>query len=137
MPDHEALRHIVEAMTAMPGVTEVSARADTGSVLIRHIGSADDLLAGVADAGLIELVEPGEVPPFDPISAVSDGLSRADSAFKAATRAKIDLKSVAFTGLLVAALVQIARGKFAGPSLTLLSQAATIAMLNQSRRPPS
>jgi hypothetical protein len=134
LPVHSALTHLAERLAAVPGVETVEIRPTTGSLVLRHAGAIAALLPALVAAGLVV----GPRPPTEPIDPIADavtGLGAADRTVGRMTGGRADLWSVAFAGLVGAGLVQLARGRVAGPALTLFSQAATLAMMRPFRMP--
>ena len=130
--DHAELEQLAESIAAMPGVRRVDIRADTGSILIRHIGAFETVSEGFEAIGLALL--PAVVEDMiDPIGDTGRELGELNAAFDKLTGGKIDFWSAAFLGVLGIGLWQLGRGRVAGPALTVLGQAATIAMARPFR----
>lgn len=134
VPDDAALAQLAEAINSFASVEAVTIRPTTGSLIILFAGAPESLLETITAAGLLRVDPPEPVVPYDPVAAVASGLSAADLGFGKMTGGRADLAGLAFTGLLAAAIVQIARGRIAGPAITLLGQAATVAMMRSAGR---
>jgi len=126
------LERLADAIAAIPGVRRVDIRTDTGSILIRHAGVFDPILESLVTAGL-DVLPRGADETIDPIGDVVRELGSVGRSFDAATDGKMDFWSVAFLGLVGLGLWQLANGRVAGPALTVLGQAATIAMARPYR----
>jgi hypothetical protein len=70
----------------------------------------------------------------DIIQAGMAGIARLDGAVKGATGGQVDLWGLAFAGLVAGGVVQLSRGRVAGPALALFGQAATLAMARPLKR---
>ena len=123
----DELERLADGIAAMPGVRRVDIRAETGSILIRHTGVFDEIADGFEAVGLVLL--PAVVDEaIDPIGDMSRELGDVGAAFDKLTGGRADMWGVAFLGLVGIGLWQLANGRVAGPALTVLGQAATIAM---------
>lgn len=126
LPDRAALGACAEAMAAVEGVENIEIRLSTASLLIRHEGDFEPIAARLASAGLLLILPELPEPPFDPVRETVQQLESADATLMGATSGSMDLRKAIFMGLVAAGLVQIARGRIAGPALTLFSQAAAL-----------
>ena len=132
IPDLPALELIVHQIGSMDGVERVAANADTGSLTIHHAGDFEPIAKAIADEGLMHIRDADDDNPMDPVAAVASGLAGANAAVGRMTLGRADLIGLAFIGLVGGGIVQMARGRIAGPALTLFGQAATLAMLRPS-----
>ncbi|MGQ7792221.1 hypothetical protein ACUN0C_07420 [Faunimonas sp. B44] len=122
-----ALARFADAVSGIETVEAVEIRPSTCSLLIRHGGCFEAIVRALADRDLLLLSEPGPAAPLDPIAETLAGLDRAEATVMRLTGGRGDLWSLAFAGLVAGGFVQLARGRVAGPALTLFGQAATIA----------
>ncbi len=128
LPDEAALQGLVEWLGGLRGVQTVEIRPTTGSLIILHDGEFAPIAKAIADAGTFTFLPPEEAAPIDPIGDTMHRLSAADAAIGRLSGGRTDLLSVVFAGLVIAGIAQMARGRVAGPALTLFGQAATLAM---------
>lgn len=96
--DVSFFHHIVQALSKLPSIAELSAIPLTGSIIIRHSGSAQAITAAATEQGLFEI---GEEPKKAPAPS-----SR--------RRHHAGLRGTAATGLSGLALFQVARGRLTG-----------------------
>lgn len=128
LPDRERLTELADAASGIAGLTSIEIRLVTGSIILKHEGAFEPIQAALAaEAGLIVLPKPPAMP-FDPVIAAASQLSALDSGMRKVTGEGVDLRKTLFMGLIAAGLVQVARGRIAGPALTLFGQAVTVAM---------
>lgn len=121
--DPEALVTLADRMMALPGVDSVEPRPLTGSLIVHHTGSGEELLRAAQDAGL---GVPAPAPAPVPVGlALSFAGLVADQRLKEATGGRLDLGGAMFVLLACLAVVQAARGHLVGPALTLALQAAS------------
>lgn len=137
LPPRDRLEALATALTGTKGVLEVEIRPLSGSLIIRHAGDYDAILAALSKAGLaVETAEQAPAPagPIDPIQETLNRLSTADAVLQRWSGGRADIWSAGFSFLVTAGLVQLARGRVAGPALTLFGQAATLVMARPLRR---
>ncbi len=134
-PEIGALERMADAIADMPGVRRVDIRTDTGSILIRHSGGFDTIGEKLEAVGLSLLPAIVVDEMVDPIGDVGHELGEVNAAFDRLTGGRVDFWSAAFLGLVGVGLWQLSRGRVAGPALTVLGQAATIAMARPFRMP--
>lgn len=120
---------VAEKARNMPSVRRVQTNPATGSILVTHdAGDSLPTLVGEAfQAGLQEFidVEMPEAKPFLPIATqLVERAFHMDKGIKNASRGAIDGQSAVVGGLLVAAVIQIARGQWLGPAVPLIWYAA-------------
>lgn len=115
----ERLRKGLERQPGIRGVT-VNPTTGTGLVLhdvaietLRDLGRDNQLFELAAD--LLEKTTVGR--------SLAEGIDRANEKLARATAGKVDLPSLAFFGLVGAAITQVARGEVLAPASTLLSDA--------------
>ena len=132
-PGRDALDRLAEALAAVAGIEAVEIRPHTGSLIIRHGQDFDPASEAVLAAGLRIVPSPESGPPLDPIQETIRQLARAEETLSRLTGGRADLWNIAFVALLAGGVAQLARGRIAGPAVTLFSQAATIAMARPLR----
>ncbi|MFG1465826.1 hypothetical protein V5F77_23365 [Xanthobacter sp. DSM 24535] len=131
---HERLVSLADRL-AGAGIEKVEIRPDTGSIILTHSEPWATLSKAVEGTGLKVAAPPPRPPQQDPITETGDRIAKADFLMALFSNGKIDLQNAAFLALLLGGLVQLARGRVAGPALTVFGQALTIAVL-KDRRPP-
>jgi hypothetical protein len=108
---------------AVDGVQRVEANPLTGGLLIMHDGSLEPILAHASARSLfyVDPTEPAGPPPAERLRRQLGELSRD---LRQASDGAADLASLVFLVLLVAAIVQLLRGRMLAPAVTLLWYAA-------------
>ena len=134
LPDVAALTDTARAIASVPGVEQVEFRPETASLLLRHRGRFEPLAAALEEAGLLVLAPAEPVAPIDPVGETFERLERAEDLVGRLTGGRADLWSIAYLGLVAGGLVQLARGRVAGPAVTLFGQAASLALSRSVRR---
>jgi hypothetical protein len=128
IPPREALITIADAVSAQPEVESVDIRVFTGSIIIRHGGSFDPLAIALKEAVGLMVLPSRMFTPTDPVMDAMQRLSAVDAGLGRLSGERVDMRQLAFVGLVAAGLIQIARGQIVGPAFTLFGQAATLAM---------
>lgn len=121
----EALAH---RLAAVPGVDRVLGRPASGSVILETHAPAAEVLADMEHRGLIRRERPPQRPPVR--QSVQLGLAKADMGIRKGTDAALDLRTAIALVLLVGAVLQLVRGRVAGPATTLALGA--LSLLNAS-----
>ncbi|MFG1359603.1 hypothetical protein [Xanthobacter pseudotagetidis] len=130
---HARLVALADALAAA-GIAKVEIRPKTGSIVLVHDTAWEDLADTLKGAGL-KVADPAPPEPDPaPIEDAATRLAKADLLMALLTKGRLDLQNAAFLGLTLVGLVQLARGRLAGPALTLFGQAITLAVL-KDRRP--
>lgn len=124
----EDLRAIAERIAAVPGVVRVISRPTTGSLIVETHVAADKVLDRIEADGIARITRPAAPPPISQIAQF--GMLRADMAVKASTDDVLDLNSAVALLLTMGAIIQLSRGRIAGPATTLL--AAALSMMDRS-----
>lgn len=125
----EALAALVDRIAALPGARRVAARPNTLSVIIESDPALGPIGPKLAALGVLKL-RPEPTPP--PVAQAAQlGLMRLDAELGRRTDGAFDLHSALATLLIFGALVQVARGRVAGPATTLAMSA--FSLLERSR----
>ncbi|MCR6630550.1 MAG: hypothetical protein NVV74_11135 [Magnetospirillum sp.] len=133
--DPTALLSLRQRLSTLPGVQEVRANPRTGSLLLRGDAVMPQSLTSTANGLGFPLDDLPEVRPL--VDHFLDGFDAADVGLRRATGGQLDIASVAMLALLGTAVVQIVRGRFAAPAITILWYAAsTVLMARSVRRAP-
>lgn len=134
LPDRDTLQSLASQLVAVEGTDEIEIRPQSGSLIIRHQGTLEDVAGAYRHAGL-QIDLPAEPPASgDPIQGTLQRIVDADAAVQRLTGGRTDLWGVSFSLLVATGLLQLARGRVAGPALTLFGQAATLAMARPLKR---
>jgi hypothetical protein len=122
--DAGEMEKLVEQIAGIPGIDRVIARPGTGSVILFFSRPAEDLVEALS-AGLGIKVRPQRKPP--PVGqALQFGLMKLDADVQRTTDRSLDLRALLALLLLFAAVVQLARGRIAGPATTLAMTAFSL-----------
>lgn len=133
--DVASISAAADAISALAGVETVETRTGSGSLIIHHTGAlGDDALASAGIVCATRGAPPRATRDLDPIRETRAAIAQANAALLRASGGSIDLWGLAFGGLVVGGVVQAARGRIAGPALTLFGQAATLAMAKPLRQ---
>lgn len=130
-PGAEVMAELADRLIALPGIARVIVRPNTGSVIVTATDSADAVLDQIAALDGVRVTEAPKPPPLDRTMQV--GLLKLDADIKARTDETLDLRAVLVLFLLVAALVQLARGRVAGPATTLAMAAFSLLDFGRGR----
>jgi hypothetical protein len=129
--------HVSEQLGQCPGVTAVTTSVVTGSVLVVHEAADADVL--IAYARTFDLFELPEQPSVSittgraPADIVNNGLRQIDDWVRAETGQGTDLRSLALTGLIAAAVWQMLRGQLLPAAGTLIWYALSVASEGRQR----
>jgi hypothetical protein len=130
--DSEYFAKLREHLAQCPGVTWVTTSALTGSVLVAHEAADPDVLVAYARTfELFELLESSDGfagQPRSPAAMINGGARRLDEWIRTQTTGGTDLRSLALTGLIGAALWQLLRGQALPAATTLVWYALTVAV---------
>lgn len=119
--DPEGIEHLANDLAAVAGVKRAVIRPNTGSVIIEAAVPIDSVIAAIEDQGIARIQEPSAPPPVGQMMQM--GVLRADMEVRQQTGGAFDLRSAMATLLIMAALLQLTRGRLAGPATTLLMSA--------------
>jgi hypothetical protein len=135
LPDRDMLASLAERLAAARGAEEIEIRPQSGSIIVRYQGDYEDLVASLRHAGLqIEAPPARTEAPKDPIEASVRKIAAADTAIRRWTGGRTDVWGLSYALLVLTGLIQLGRGKVAGPALTVFGQAATLAMARPLKR---
>jgi len=127
--EREALAALADRLAALPGVARALVRPSTGSVIIESLEPVEQVLERAIEAGIARIREPAPRPPVGLV--VQTGLARADLGVKNRTHGALDLETSVALVLLAGAIIQLSRGRIAGPAATLAMNALTLLELNK------
>lgn len=128
--------HLERELRDVEGVEEVFTNPITGSVLLLHRSTPEELGEAARALGLFELQEPGAEPVLsDRLAELVGGrYSVADRWFIGTSHGRVDLQSVVFLGLASAAVFQMVRGRALPAGVSLLNYALKLLPEAQGRR---
>lgn len=120
--DAAALAEIERSFNDCPEVRATQSNPLTGSVLVLHRGDAEAVERYAAErVGLV--LDVGALGPEHGLRVARDRIRGLDLRLKESSGGRVGLRSLAFTGLVVAGAVQFYRGMPLPAGLTLLTQA--------------
>jgi hypothetical protein len=111
-------------------VVHVTARPNTGSVILAIDRDPAAILEAVVVDGAARIVAPDKAPPVGQVLTV--GLMQADLSIRKRSDDALDLRTALALLLIGAAILQAARGRIAGPASTLAM--AAFSLLETPRR---
>ena len=119
--DPQGIEHLANTLASLAGVKRAVIRPNTGSVIIETAVPITGVIAAIQDQGIARIQQPPTPPPVGQMMQM--GVLQADMAVRRQTGDAFDLRSAMATLLILAALVQLTRGRLAGPTTTLLMSA--------------
>ena len=121
--DTVALDVLRTALEDTSGVRAVSVNVLTGSLLVEHEASIEDVLADVARRGCVRLGREYREPY---LKQIQRALEESDARLRALTEGRIDMEMLTFLAFLAGGLYQVARGQGLPAGITLLRYALQI-----------
>ncbi|MHC0053061.1 hypothetical protein [Actibacterium sp. D379-3] len=122
--DRDALVALADRLAGVPDVHRALVRPSTGSIILETIGPVEAVLAALAERGIARIVQPPKRPPVQQV--IQLGMLRADMGVKARTGEALDLRTGIALALLGGAILQLSRGRIAGPATTLAVSALSL-----------
>lgn len=116
----EALEAVCAAARKLAGVHEADGRPLTGSVIITHDGSAEDLARAARKARAFEVREMPQPPAIAPGAEVLAWKDWADQSLRETLGPGIDVRTIAAAAFLAMAVRQLAAGSIMPPAATAL-----------------
>lgn len=130
--DSDYFQEVSARIESLDGVTEVSCNATTGSLLLLHPELPFvDLEPRLNDLSLFEMVTEPEITAT-PLEKVSNGFSWLNQAISETSSGDLDLRSLAFLGLIALSIQQIMRGNIMGPAIPMLFNAMSLVQQTDS-----
>lgn len=122
--ERAALVELAERMASVAGVARVLARPATGSLIVETDRPAAEVLDAMDAARLIRPVPVLHRPPVR--QSVQLGLARVDSGLRHGTDSALDFRTTLGLVMMAGAIVQILRGRIAGPATTMALAALSL-----------
>ena len=122
--DRAALPGLLDRLAAVDGVEAVVARPNTGSVILTIRDSAEAIENRIATLGIARIGAPPAPPPVSQV--MQFGMLRLDSDIRRHSDGALDLRSALAVLLSVGAVMQLTRGRVAGPATTLAMTAFSL-----------
>lgn len=131
--EREGIERLANALASFEGVQRAFVRPNTGSVILETALPVETVLAQAAAEGVVRIKPPLKPPPVG--QALQMGLLKADMSVRKESDSAFDLRSLMALLLIAMAIVQLSRGRIAGPATTLLMSA--LSLLDLSKLPPT
>jgi hypothetical protein len=113
-------------LESLPGVEQVTVNNSTASIVLYHeLPDNDALLEQLGNTGLFAFSTAAE-PEAAAFESLRSGLSGIESALRHGTAGGVDLRTLAFLGMMGLTLHQIVRGQVLGPALPMLWNAFSL-----------
>jgi len=122
--DRAALPGLLDRIAAVDGVAAVVARPNTGSLILTLRDSAEAVEGRLATLGIARIGPPPAPPPVGQV--VQFGMLRLDSDIRRHSEGALDLRSMVALLLSAGAVIQLSRGRVAGPATTLAMTAFSL-----------
>ena len=126
---------VEQRLARLPGVASVGVNHRTGSVLVHHTTSVDELLAAAEGEELFRVVEALGQASVSVPDALTDHLRTFDQRLRSLTGGDLDLRTLSLCTLLGLGVVETVRGNIASPATTLFWYAASLLMLSPGGNP--
>ena len=122
-PYFEAVRRELDLI---PGVEEVRVNPATGTILLLHAEqSVGRLQHRLRQLDLFEIID-GPEPATPVLAPLTQGIAMIDQTLLDSSGGRVDLRAVAYIGLMAVTVHQIRRGQLLGPALPLIGQAFSL-----------
>lgn len=135
--DHAYFEETCVCLEALPGIDQVLTNSNTGSIVILHeLQDNDELQARIHKTGLFALTADTK-PQAPAIEPLRSGLSDIGYLLREGSSGSVDLRTLAFLGMMGLTLHQIMRGQVLGPALPMLWNAfSLIGRVNNAQPEP-
>jgi hypothetical protein len=107
---------VKDAISAVEGVDGVQVTPQTGSVLVFHHTDADTITQAGVSKDLFEVSEAPKVRTTLLHDSIAVQISEIDNRIREFSQGGVDLRGLAFIGLVGTGIYQIARGNFTAPA---------------------
>lgn len=115
--DPAALPALLDRIARIDGVRHVAARPNTGSLILTIAEPPEAIEGRIAQLGIAKIGAPPAPPPVGQVMQM--GMLKLDADIRRQSDGAIDLKSGLALLLAAGAVMQLARGRVAGPATTL------------------
>jgi hypothetical protein len=126
--DDVDIKRLADELASVAGVTRAVVRPNTASVILETGIPLDEVLTGIEERGIARVRDANRPPPIK--QTLQFGILQADMAVKRRSQDAFDLRGAIATLLIVMAVVQMTRGRIAGPATTLLMSALSMLDFN-------
>ena len=117
---------IRDALSAVSGISELQINSTTGCVILQHPEQAwSELEPQLEQLGLFEITAAPEASK-PALQTLLSGLDRVDQAVTAVSDGRVDLRTLAWLGLMAITISQAVRGELRGPAIPLLFNAMSL-----------
>ena len=124
--DYQYFEAVRRELDLLAGVDEVCINPATGTILLVHPEQPfAQLLSRLQRLELFEITEDPE-PHESVLAPVTSGLAMIDKALFDSSEGRVDLRALAYIGLMGLTLMQLRRGQLLGPALPFLWQAFSL-----------
>jgi hypothetical protein len=121
--DIQALSAVQTALEDTQGVQNVQINAATGSILVEHDASIDDLLLDLEARDVLEL---DNSEPEHYLAGLHRALAESDRRLKTASKGRVDLETISFFGFVGAGIYQCFNNHGLPAGVTLLRYAVEL-----------
>lgn len=122
--ERATLAALIDRIAAVEGVAGVVARPNTGSLILTLSDSAEAVEGRLESLGIAHVGPPPAPPPVGQV--VQFGMLKLDGDIRRHSEGALDLKSTIALALSAGAVLQLARGRVAGPATTLAMAAFSL-----------
>lgn len=122
--DDVDMKRLANDLASVAGVKRAVVRPNTASVILDTGIPLDEVLKDIQERGIARIRDAIKPPPV--AQTLQFGLLQADMSVKRRTQDALDLRSTIATLLILMAVVQMTRGRIAGPATTLLMSALSV-----------
>ncbi|MGB5260910.1 MAG: HMA2 domain-containing protein [Gammaproteobacteria bacterium] len=124
--DFEYFEAVRRQLDLLPGVGEVRINTVTGTILLLHSGqSCTQLLDKLRQLELFDFID-GPEPTASVLAPLSSGIAMIDKTLADSSGGRVDLRALAYIGLMAVTVHQIRRGQVLGPALPAIWQALSL-----------
>ena len=124
--DYAYFEAVRRELDLLPGVDEVRINPATGTILLVHPEQPfAQLLSRLQRLELFEFKE-GPEPHDSVLAPVSNAMAMVDKALFDGSEGRVDLRALAYIGLMGVTLLQLRRGNLLGPAIQFLWQAFSL-----------
>jgi hypothetical protein len=125
-PDGAFSKELERALKGSPAVRAISIRPLTGSLIVEHTGTSDEMLRWAKERAILHAdVDAAAIASAaeDPLTHLAHAIEDASEHLRRIAGGELDLRTLAFYGLVGAGALQITRGNLLPAAETLLIHA--------------